>query len=131
MSAAATVAAGLTMLAMDAVWLTLNAKMHQTLIKSVQGSPPELRLIPGLLVYVVMALAVYFFAIGPSKSAAAAALAGAALGAAMYGVYDLTNLASLKGWTIYMTVTDSLWGTVLCATAAAVGFYVKQRVTRG
>jgi uncharacterized membrane protein len=129
MSLAATVTAGVTMLAMDAVWLTLNAKMHQALIKSVQGSPPELRLIPALLVYVVMALAVYFFAIGPSKSTTGAAITGAALGASMYGVYDLTNLASLKGWTIYMTVTDSLWGTVLCATAAVAGFYMKQRFT--
>jgi len=126
---AATGAAAITMLAMDAVWLSLRAKYHYDLMKSVQGSAPEIRLVPALLVYVLMPLAVWFFAIRTSKTLKEAAGTGALLGLSMYGLYDLTNLASLKAWTVEMSVIDSLWGTTICAVAAAVGFYVKTRFT--
>ena len=126
-AAAATGAAALAMLALDAVWLTLNASKHAALIKTVQGSAAQLRVIPALLVYVLIPLAVAYFAIVPSKTQAEAATRGALLGTSMYGLYDLTNLASLKGWTTAMAVTDTLWGTVLCGIGAVIGFYVKQK----
>lgn len=126
-AAAATGAAALSMLALDAVWLTINASKHAALIKTVQGSAVQLRVIPALLVYVLIPLAVAYFAIMPSKTQAEATTRGALLGTAMYGLYDLTNLASLKGWTTTMAVTDTLWGSVLCGIGATVGFYVKQR----
>ena len=66
------------------------------------------------MVYVLIPLAVAYFAIMPSKTLSEAATRGAFLGTSMYGLYDLTNLASLKGWTTAMAVTDTLWGTVLC-----------------
>lgn len=122
-------ASTITMLAMDAFWLSLRAKYHYDLMKSVQGSAPEIRVVPALLVYVLMPLAVWFFAIRTSKSLKEAVLAGALLGLSMYGVYDLTNLASLKAWTIEMSITDTLWGTTICAVAAAAGFYAKTRFT--
>ena len=127
---AAAVAAAVAMLAMDAVWLTLNASKHAALIKTVQGSAVELRIVPALLVYVLIPLAVTFFAIMPSETMSEAVTRGAALGTSMYGLYDLTNLASLKGWTVAMAVTDTLWGTVLCGAGAAIGFYTKSRFSK-
>ena len=113
------------MLALDLVWLTPNSKFHADLIKSVQGSAAILRPVPAALVYILIPAAVLFFAVNPAKSSKDAAFRGAALGLSMYGLYDLTNLASLKGWTTEMGIKDTLWGTVLCAAGAVAGYGFK------
>lgn len=45
---------------------------------------------------------------------------GAVYGLVVYGVYDLTNLSVLDRWSVRMTLADIAWGTMLCATLAAV-----------
>lgn len=116
-----------TALLMDAFWLTFRANYHTKLFKSVQGSDITVRLIPAALIYILIPLAVVYFAVAPSKTLHDALLSGLLLGFAMYGVYDLTNLATFKGWTLEMTLIDMAWGTFLCGSAAAVGFYVKNK----
>jgi uncharacterized membrane protein len=118
-------AATASVLLMDACWLTLNYKYHEKLFKSVQNSPMTVRLIPAALVYILIPLALYYFAIQPSKSEKDSLIKGSLLGLSMYGLYDLTNLATLKGWTTEMAIRDTLWGTVACGTASLVGFYFK------
>ena len=39
------------------------------------------------------------------------------LGAVAYGTYDLSNLATLQGWSASLTVVDILWGAVASAIA--------------
>jgi len=119
-------AATATALALDAAWLTFRANSHVKLIKSVQGSDPVLRLVPALLVYILIPAAVVYFAVKPASTLKEAVLSGLFLGFSIYGVYDLTNLASLKGWTVEMTIIDVSWGSLLCAAAAAAGYYVKK-----
>ena len=119
------IAATVVMLILDAIWLTLNYTAHSKLIETVQKSAVEVRLIPALLVYILIPAAVYYFAIEPSKTQAQAALKGSLLGLSMYGLYDLTNLSTLKGWTVTMAIKDSLWGTVLCGIGSVAGFYFK------
>jgi len=114
------------MLMLDAVWLTSRFKYHNTLFKAVQHAEVELRVIPAALIYLVIPAAVLYFAVLPSKSPKEAAINGALLGASIYGVYDLTNLATLKGWTIEMTITDILWGTTICSLGAFIGAYIRK-----
>jgi len=113
----------LTMLIADGFWLTLNQKSHTKLIETTQKAPLSLRLIPALLVYVLIPAATTFFAIEPSKNVKEASVRGALLGLSMYGLYDLTNLATLNGWTYEMLLKDTLWGTTLCSLGSAAGFY--------
>jgi len=117
------IATFITMIVLDAFWLTLNYQAHNTLFESVQQAPLNLRLIPALLVYVLMPAAATYFAIEPAKTATEAFKKGAALGLSMYGLYDLTNYATLKGWTGSMVLKDILWGTTLTGVASASGFY--------
>jgi uncharacterized membrane protein len=114
-----------TMLAMDAIWLTFRNSYHEALIKSVQGSAIVIRPIPALLVYVLLPLATTYFVTSQSKSAFEALKNGAVFGASMYALYDLTNLATLKGWTTEMTIIDILWGSTLCSIGAISGYYFK------
>ncbi len=112
---------GLVMLGMDAVWLTYNAAFHRQVFAIIQGSPLQIRMAPAILTYVIMIAAVWFFAVAPSGTDwLAAAGRGAAIGVAMYGVYDLTNLATLTKYPIGYAITDMIWGSFLCATVAAV-----------
>ncbi|MEY3197800.1 MAG: putative rane protein [Candidatus Parcubacteria bacterium] len=41
--------------------------------------------------------------------------------------YDLTNWATLKNRPVAMVIPDILWGTVVTAMVAVIGFYVWQK----
>jgi uncharacterized membrane protein len=114
-----------TMICMDMIWLSINNTYHSKLFESIQHSPLRLQIIPGIMVYILMVVAVIYFAVLPSKSKNESLLKGGYIGLAMYGLYDLTNLATLKKWTYEMTIKDMLWGTFLCSISSYVGFYFK------
>jgi uncharacterized membrane protein len=115
----------LALLALDAIWLTSNMTMHSALFAKLQGSPLTIRWVPAILVYVVIVGAVWFFAVRETKTVQDAALRGGLLGLSMYGVYDLTNYATLSKYPLTFAVSDMAWGTFLCATVAAVGALTK------
>ena len=48
--------------------------------------------------------------------------AGWGPGLAAFGVYDLTNLATLRGYTVLMTVVDMVWGTFATALGGGVAY---------
>ena len=110
-------------------WLTARGEYHTKLIAEVQKSPLTIRFLPALAVYILIALAVWYFvfqvaATSVARDPAKAFAVGATLGFSMYGLYDLTNYATLKGYTLEMTVVDMAWGTFLCGTAAGVTAYL-------
>lgn len=43
-------------------------------------------------------------------------------------LYDLTNLATLKGWPLNIVFIDIVWGTVLTAIVSLSGFYIAKLV---
>ena len=112
-----------TMLLADVFWLSFRYKYHINLIKSVQHAEPVVRIIPAMLIYVLLPATVLYFVVLSSKNIKTAAINGFLLGASVYGVYDLTNLATLKNWTVEMSVIDTLWGAILCSLGACVGKY--------
>ena len=118
-------AMALTIGALDAVWLSIRNNYHQSFFKAVQGSPLQVRWIPALLIYVLMPFALYLWAGGKTLQEAVAK--GALVGFILYAFYDLTNYATLQGWTFDMTVIDVMWGVVVCAAGAAVGYSINSR----
>lgn len=115
-----------TALAMDAVWLTLRNSYHQSLFKSIQHSSIQPKIIPALLIYILIPVAIYVGAVEPSTSVHNSMTQGALIGFFLYAFYDLTNYATFTNWTLQMTLTDILWGTFLCTIAAGIGAYVKK-----
>ena len=112
----------LALLVLDAIWLTSNMVSNRAMFAKLQGQPLVIRLVPSVLVYCVILGAVWFFT-RESKTVEDAMLRGGLLGASMYGVYDLTNYATLANYPLIFAVTDMAWGTFLCTCVAAVGFY--------
>ena len=58
------------------------------------------------------------------KSWQHALLFGALYGIFTYATYDLTNYATLRVWTLRLTVTDVIWGACVSGVATAVGVIV-------
>lgn len=54
---------------------------------------------------------------------------GALLGLVAYGTYDLTNAATLKGWSLTVTLVDMAWGAVLTGCAAAIGVWLGTKLS--
>jgi uncharacterized membrane protein len=106
------------MLLMDFGWLAANNKYHNRVFAELQGQPLQVRIIPAVLVYILMIVGVWFFAVAPSTSWSEAAGRGALIGVIMYGLYDLTNYATLVNYPLEYAVSDMMWGTFLCAVVA-------------
>jgi len=53
---------------------------------------------------------------------------GALLGLIAYGTYDMTNLATLKDWSITVSIVDMAWGSFLTAAAATAGYFAATRL---
>jgi Predicted membrane protein (DUF2177) len=50
-------------------------------------------------------------------------------GLVCYAEYDLTNLSTLEGWPVTVTVVDICWGTFLCATTAVASVFLHRFVS--
>jgi uncharacterized membrane protein len=75
--------------------------------------------------YALYAAGVVFFCISPALDAVSlgkAALLGALLGALAYATYDLSNLATLKGWPMALSLVDIAWGSFVTCVAASAGY---------
>ena len=86
------------------------------------------------LFYLFYIAGIVYFAVVPafhSGSWTTAMLAGAMLGLVAYGTYDMTNLATLKNWSLTVSLVDMLWGATLTSAAATIGYLVAARIVTG
>ncbi|WP_428681565.1 DUF2177 family protein [Reyranella sp.] len=119
-------AVALTVLAIvDALWLGVVAREFY---KSRLGDMLQDRPVwsAAILFYLVHAVGIAVFAVPPSLAAGtwwSAVLYGGLFGFCVYAAYDLTNLATLRGWPLAVSVVDLTWGAVATA-AATVAAYV-------
>ncbi|MBM3779066.1 MAG: DUF2177 family protein [Acidimicrobiia bacterium] len=70
------------------------------------------------IVYVMLGIGIALLAVPRAASLAEAARYGAVLGLVIYGVYDFTNLATLRHWPLIVVLVDVAWGTAATAVAA-------------
>ena len=82
--------------------------------------------------YLLYGIGVVVFAVRPGLEANSILVAlgyGALLGMIAYGTYDWTNMATLKGYTVAVALTDWLWGTFLTGISAAAGMWITRALT--
>ena len=71
--------------------------------------------------YVLYAAGVVIFAIKPGLDSGdwrTAVMRGALFGFFAYATYDLTNLATLKSWSLKVSLIDMAWGVFVTSTVA-------------
>jgi uncharacterized membrane protein len=62
-----------------------------------------------------------------SKSIKESAIYGAIYGFCLYGVYEFTNYAVIKTWSLSLLFVDIIWGTFLCGLTAVFLKYVSKK----
>lgn len=126
---AAYVSTLLVMVVVDLVWLGILARpLYQRGIGHLMAEQASLPF-AGLF-YLMYTFGIVYLAIAPNASVPgvkAVFFAGAAIGLFAYATYDLTNLAVLRGWPIWLAVVDMTWGTLITAVSAAAGKFAYDR----
>ncbi len=80
-----------------------------------------------IIFYLLFIVGIFIFTIMPAvekNSLSSAITLGALFGFFTYATYDLTNLATLKGWPLNIVFIDIIWGTVLTTLVSTAGFYI-------
>ena len=117
-------------LAVDAVWLGFVARdFYAERLGGLMKSPVDLRIAAGF--YAVYVVGIVIFAVAPALEADAwrtALVKGALFGFFAYATYDLTNLATLEGWPVSVSVVDVVWGTGLTGGSALMGFVLTKKL---
>jgi len=113
-------------LGIDFIWLKYVAfGFYRSQIGDLLLDKPNLSV--AAVFYLFYVVGVIVLAVMPALregSWTTAALYGAVLGFAAYGTYDFTNLATLKGWSVPVSLMDTAWGTVLTATTATASYFI-------
>ncbi|MCX7281432.1 MAG: DUF2177 family protein [Alphaproteobacteria bacterium] len=88
------------------------------------------RLAPAILFYLLYVVGILIFVSGNAATAQTTLLYGALFGFFCYATYDLTNMATMKVWTLRVTLLDIAWGTILTGITASAGALVALRFAR-
>lgn len=119
-------AALVVLVAIDLVWLGAVAKpLYQQGIGHLMAA--EFRMGAAVLFYAIYIMGLMLFAVTPlagdggSGTWGRTLLLGALFGFFAYATYDFTNLATLRGWPVGLSVIDMAWGAFVSAVASAAG----------
>jgi uncharacterized membrane protein len=114
----------------DLVWLGFIAKsFYRAEIGTLFAE--KMSLPAAVAFYVIYAAGLMFFAIQPSLSTGGwtrALMLGGLFGFIAYATYDLSNLATLRGWTVKLAVVDMMWGAALSGFTAAAALLLSGRL---
>ena len=111
-------------LTIDIVYINSKKDYFGEFFKSVQGKPLVFRKSAAFIVYILLVTGLYYFVIKDRKSIIYAFL----LGLFVYGVYDLTNYATLTNWTAEFVFKDTLWGGIVFALSTFIIYEIIKRI---
>jgi uncharacterized membrane protein len=113
----------------DALWLgTMTARLYRPALGDLIVE--QVRYVPAALFYFGFPLGVIYFAVMPALrdgSANTALINGALIGLLAYATYDLTNYATLRPWTLTITIADLIYGTVAVGLCSWIAYGVVRR----
>ena len=114
----------------DAIWLgTMTARLYRPALGDLIVEP--IRYGSAALFYFGFPLGVLHFAVIPalrSGGATDALVNGALIGMLAYATYDLTNYATLRPWTLTITLADIVYGTVVVGFCSWIAYEVARRI---
>ncbi len=117
-------------LGIDYIWLTnMLERLYRPEIGALMRAQPDMAAAGGFYLFYIVALMVLVIVpqLRQGGSLKLSFVLGAVAGAFAYGTYDFTNLATLNGWTVKMTVVDLAWGTLLTGTVSAATVAIARR----
>jgi uncharacterized membrane protein len=116
--------------AVDLIWLIFVARsFYQKQIGFLMK--PDINWPAAIIFYLLFIAGLVTFVISPAvdkHSWVHAILFGALFGLITYATYDLTNLATIKGWPLLVTVVDLTWGSVLAASISVITYLIANKI---
>lgn len=120
------------LLAIDSVWLwAMAGRLYRPHIGQLMRE--NFDPVAAIMFYVLFVFGLVVFASAPSWDSTrwiTPVWRGALFGLVAYGTYDLTNQATLRGWSWIVTGADLAWGMVLGGLATALGLGLSRAVLR-
>ena len=110
--------------ACDFVWLGFVASdFYASRLNGLLLDEP--RITAAIVFYPLYVVGLLVFCVGPAQAARSwrrAALRAALFGLIAYSTYDLSNLATLRGWSVAVTLVDVAWGMIVSSITALVAY---------
>lgn len=100
------------LISIDFIYLNVIKNYFNNQIQAVQGSAPKINYFGAAICYILLIAGINYFIIKPRKSVSDAFL----LGIIIYGVFETTNYALFKNWSLLTVIIDTLWGGLLFAS---------------
>jgi uncharacterized membrane protein len=100
----------------DFIYLNMMKDYFDNQIKKIQGTKIEMNFLGAALCYIFLIYGLNYFIIKPRKTVSEAFL----LGLVIYGVFETTNYALFKNWSIITVIMDTLWGGLLFASTTYI-----------
>ena len=118
----------------DYIWLgkVMKGLYHSEMGHLMRLENGELQLLvgPAAAVYLLINAGLLIFALPPAQGHLGQSfLYGACFGLVAYGIYDMTNLATLQNWSLKLSLVDMTWGGLLCGIIALAMAWVGQRLS--
>jgi uncharacterized membrane protein len=117
--------------AIDAAWLTfMGPIVYRPVLAEILE--PSLRIAPAIAFYLIYPVGVVTFGVVPGLRAGLSSSAffpALLFGAIAYATYDLTNYATLRHWTLQITVLDIVYGALASGVAAAAAYFLVRATT--
>jgi len=107
----------------DSVYLSMLGKpIFEKTVAAIQGSKLVVNMPPAIFTYILMAIILNYFIISANKPAFDAFI----LGFCAYGIFDFTNLAIFKKYTLKTAIMDTLWGAILFYITTLLTYKIKK-----
>ena len=100
----------------DFIYLNIMKDYFDKQIKNIQGTKIEMNFLGAALCYIFLIYGLNYFIIKPRKTVSEAFL----LGLVIYGVFETTNYALFKNWSMITVIIDTLWGGLLFASTTYI-----------
>ena len=106
----------LILVLIDSVYLFLTKAIFGEMVAKIQRTSIQFRLAGAIIVYMLLAVSLYYFIVKPGLSVWEAGL----LGLVIYGTFDFTNYAMFKNYDLKIAIMDTVWGSLLFALTTLV-----------
>jgi uncharacterized membrane protein len=108
---------------LDALWRGVVArKLYRHQLGELLRPRPQWLAVVAL--YALYLAGLVYFVLSWSISVGEAMVNGAFFGLVTYGVYNLTNAATLRDWPWLVVLVDLAWGAVLTAVTSGLAFVI-------
>jgi uncharacterized membrane protein len=110
----------------DVVWLVvMGNRLYKPTLDDILL--PAVRPWPAIVFYSIFPIGIIVFAALPGLRGGGFATTlglGLLLGAIAYATYDLTNLATIRNWTLQLALIDIAYGALVTALSAAASLWI-------